>query len=201
MNCFPASSFGCALPAKIELDGELLVHQGPQRPVEVPEEQRCALVGGEAPGEPDGEHVGREHVVVQRDVSLGVAGGSAREAVCGRTRPVHAGGWSAAARGPCRRSCWTPASSCQYFASGSRSIHRGPRIRVQNSMAVWEVQPVICTPLVTRADRHLGNRGVRVQVLPHLLAGLPCSSLTPFAARLIRRARTVMVNSSFLSWG
>ena len=57
ISSWPGSSAGCALPANRNSTGRSASPSDAAQPVEVVEQQRRALVGGEAPREADGEHV------------------------------------------------------------------------------------------------------------------------------------------------
>ena len=68
ISSLPPWSCGWALPAKMNLHRPVLVVEDRGQPVEVAEDQRAALVGGEAAGEADGQRVGIEHFVGAGDL-------------------------------------------------------------------------------------------------------------------------------------
>ena len=64
IRSWPGWSAGCALPANNSSTGRCVVADQLPEPVQVLEQQRGALVGGEAAGEADGQHVGIDRVGV-----------------------------------------------------------------------------------------------------------------------------------------
>ena len=63
MNRLPSSSRGCALPAKMNWIGPLLVVSEFHDVVELLENQRGAFVSGEAPRKADGQRVGIQQMI------------------------------------------------------------------------------------------------------------------------------------------
>ena len=94
MSALPASSRGCALPAKRICTGRCASLRMRAQPVQVAQQQSGPLVGGETAREADGEGVGIEHFVGARRFPPGGRRGAAvgRAGAGGRRPPGARGG-------------------------------------------------------------------------------------------------------------
>ena len=88
---------------KNELDGPLLVVRELHDVLKLLENQRRALVGGEAAREADGQRVGVQQMVEADEIALRERAGFATAAGGGRTRSVRGAACSATPRVPRRR--------------------------------------------------------------------------------------------------
>ena len=175
ISSLPPWSRGWALPAKMNLHRPILVVEDRGQAVQVAEDQRAALVGGEAAGEADGQGLGVEHFVGAGDL--------------GRRRAP-------------RRSSWAlqplPGEDHQPFAAafvGAPQLRVGnvvdalarccgrsafpPTARRGSGRKAADIsaasQVCVCTPLVIERDRHLRFGQVRPD-------GSATSSATPCRA-------------------
>ena len=103
MKRLPSSSRGCALPAKMNWTGRCLSCAQFHDVLELLEDQRRALVGGEAAGEADGQRVGIQQMVEPDEVALRDALSFAAANGGGRTRSVRGAAGNAAPRVPRRK--------------------------------------------------------------------------------------------------